>query len=116
MSIDVSFIDQLQADGWREIPDAFKNYGRSFFKRFPTATPFRPESEKPGIQIQIVATSWQGKESHEVFLVGELRDGTWIELHQYALNDIEQTLALVIPRLLAVWESTAAYPDDGAIK
>lgn len=112
MSIDVSFIYHLQADGWREIPDAFKNYGRSFFKRFPTATPFQPESEKPGIQIQIVATSWQGKESHEVFLVGELRDGTWIELHQYSLTDIDRTLSKVIPRLLAVWENAATYQFD----
>ena len=116
MSVDITIPDRLEGDGWREMPDAFKNYGRSFFKRFPTKSPYRPESEKPGIQIQIVATSWKGKESHEAFLVGELSDGTWIELHQYALNDIEQTLALVIPRLLAVWESTATYPDDGAIK
>ena len=113
MSTDITIIERLQGDDWKEWPDSFRKYGRSFFKRFATPTRCNLNSDKQGMQIQIVVSSWEGKENHEVFLNGELPDGTWIELHQHGLSDdIEKTLSMVIPRLLAVWESAATYPSN----
>jgi len=64
------------------------------------------------MQIQICVSSFQGKENHEAFLHGELRDETWIELHQHTLKDIQTTVEKVVPRMLAVWESAATYQPN----
>lgn len=108
----MSITNNLLEDGWREIPDHFKNYGRSFFKRFKDAPPGRLNSDKPGIQIQIVVSVWEGKENHEVFLTGELPDQTWFQIQQYSLGDnIKKTLTAIIPRMLKSWEDCVGYCD-----
>jgi hypothetical protein len=96
--------EYLPKQGWKEWPDAFKKYGKSYFKRFPTPTRCHLNKDKEGIQVQIVVSEWEGKENHEVFLQGELKDGTWFNFHQHGLKTIRHSITKVIPRMIACWE------------
>ena len=97
--------DWLAAGGWREYPNQFKKYARCFYKQFDTQTRCHCNDDKSGIQVEIAVSEWEGVESYEMELSGELGDETWIRLHNHGLpKDIEQVAAL-IPRLLAVWEA-----------
>lgn len=98
-------IAYLAADGWREYPNQFKKYARCFYKQFDTPTRCHGNGESPGIQVEIAVSERDGRESYEMELCGQLRDGTWIRLHNYGLpDDIHEVVALT-PRLLAVWEA-----------
>ena len=51
-------------------------------------------------------SEWQGAESCELELGGELADGTYMRFHNHGLpKDIDSVLAL-IPRMLMVWETS----------
>ena len=92
-------IDTLLDDNWKEYPDQFKPHARAFFKRFDTPTECACNTGKGGIH-------W------ELEVAGELKDSTWVKLHQWALDhkDIKETLA-IIPRLLATWEFIANFNE-----
>lgn len=96
----------LAAGGWREYPNQFKS-ARCFYKHFDTPTRCACNDDKPGMQIEISVSERDGVENYEMELNGEMRDGTWLKLHQWVLpNDIKQVVAL-IPRLLGIWEAAA---------
>lgn len=96
----------LFVQGWREYPDQFRRHARCFFKRFKTPTPCACNYDKPGMQVCIaISDGFEGRESFEIDLVGEVPNGTWVKLHQYGLpKEIESVLRL-IPGLLALWET-----------
>ena len=90
---------------WKESPNQFKK-ARCFYKRFATPTPCALNQGKDGIQIEVSVSEWQGAESCELELGGELADGTWMRLHNHGLpRDINAVLSL-IPRMLMVWEAS----------
>jgi len=96
----------LLEQGWKEYPNQFKKYSRSFYKYFETPTSCHCNNDKTGIQIEISVSEWQGAESCELELGGELADGTWMNFHNHGLpKDIDAVLAL-IPRMLSVWEAS----------
>jgi len=96
----------LIKQGWKEYPNQFKKYSRCFYKQFATPTSCRLNEGKAGIQIEIAVLEWQGTESCELELGGELADGTWMRLHNHQLpSDIDAVLAL-IPRMIMVWEAS----------
>ena len=96
----------LIEQGWKECPNQFKKYARCFYKHFETPTSCALNQGKAGIQIEISVSEWQGAESCELELGGELADGTWMRLHNHGLpKDLYAVLAL-IPRMLMVWETS----------
>lgn len=98
---------ELESDGWRECPNRFKKYARCFYKRFETPTRCHCNDDKPGIQVEIAATEKPDDSyfSFEIELTGELADGTWLTIHNYAVpNNVKEATALV-PRLLKTWEA-----------
>ncbi len=95
----------LTENGWVEYPDRFRETTRCFFKRFDTPTRCRCNEDKPGIQVCIEMGFREGVVSFEIDLSGELSDGTWVSIKNYATpKDINDVLAK-IPRLLLAWES-----------
>lgn len=102
-----ALVRKLIDDGWREYPDGFRKYARCFYKRFDTPTRCRCNDDKAGMQVCCAVSEFRWRVSYELDLCGELQDGTWIKLHQWATpEDVEQGLA-VIPRMLATWEYIA---------
>jgi hypothetical protein len=98
--------ETLIKQGWKEYPNQFKLYSRSFFKYFETPTSCHCNKDKTGIQVEVSVAEWQGIGSCELELSGELADGTWMRLHNHGLpKDIDAVLAL-IPRMLMVWEAS----------
>lgn len=97
--------DWLAAGGWREYPNQFKKYARCFYKRFDTPTRCHCNDDKSGIQVEIAVSEWKWGEIYEMELSGELRDETWIRLHNHELPKDIQKVAALIPRMLAVWEA-----------
>jgi len=97
--------ERLCADGWRECPNQFKKYARCYYKRFDTPTPCALNYDKPGIQVEIAMSEHNGVYSLELELAGELRDGTWIKLHNYGLPKTVDEVIALIPRLVALWEA-----------
>ena len=96
--------EYLKANGWKEYPDQFRKYSRCWFKRFDTPTPCRCNSDKPGMQVCVAVSEHDNHQSYEIDVQGELPDGTWIKLHNWAMpKSIEAGVAL-IPRLLGAWE------------
>ncbi len=101
--------DRLASEGWREYPDQFRKYARCMFKQFDTPTRCACNSDKEGMQVCIAVSEWQGKESYEIDMHGQLADWTWIKLHNHGMpEDIKAGLA-TIPRLLATWEFIANH-------
>jgi len=97
--------ETLIKQGWKEYPNQFKK-SRSFFKHFETPTSCHFNKSKAGIQVEVSVVEWQGAESCELELGGELADGTWMNFHNHGLpKDIDAVLAL-IPRMLMVWEAS----------
>jgi len=95
----------LIADGWKEYPNQFRKQDKCFFKRFNTPTKCHGNSEKSGIQIQISVSEFQEHSSMEMELIGELKDGTWVELLNYSLPATVDEVTALIPRILAIWEA-----------
>jgi hypothetical protein len=95
----------LLADGWREYPNQFKEYARSFYKRFDTPTRCHGNSDKPGVQILISVGILQEWMSMEMELRAGLKDGTWISIENYSLPKTVEEVVALIPRMLAMWES-----------
>ena len=101
--------DDLAVRDWKEYPDQFREYARTFYKRFDTPTVCAINDDKPGIQVCIAVSSHREFTSMELDICGGLPDGTSIKIHNYTLpNDVDKVLAL-IPRLLAVWECAANH-------
>ena len=99
-------LETLIKQGWKECPNQFKKYARCFYKHFETPTSCALNQGKAGIQIEISVSEWQGAESCELELGGELADGTWIQLLNHGLTkDLASVLSL-IPRMLATWEAS----------
>lgn len=94
-------IRQLVEDGWKEWPNHFDKPARSFFKRFETETRCRCNDENWGMQVQILVYP---DGNYELKLAGELYDGTWVELHQWALPENVKDGIALIPRMLKAWE------------
>jgi hypothetical protein len=95
----------LIADGWREYPDQFKTFARSFFRRYNTPTRCHHNDSRPGVQIQVSVSEFDGVGSCELELCAELSDGTWVKLQNYQIpNGVNRVIACV-PRLLATWEA-----------
>ena len=98
-------VSQLNEDGWKEWTNRLDKPALSFFKRFETKTRCHLNSDKWGMQVQILVYPASG--CYEIKLAGELRDGTWVELHKWSLPEkIKEGIAL-IPRLLNAWECMA---------
>lgn len=99
-------IQLLEDTGWKRYPDQFREYAACMFKRFDTPTRCHFNDDKEGIQVCIaVSDHLANHASIEVDVSGELSNGTWIKLHNYAFgSDINKALAAV-PRLLAAWET-----------
>ena len=95
----------LLADCWREYPNQFRKHARCFYKRFDTATRCHGNYDKPGMQIQISVSEHEGRASMELELCAELKDETWLTIHNYALPKTVEEVTALIPRMLAVWES-----------
>ena len=95
----------LLADGWREYPDQFKKYARCFFKRFNTPTRCSGNDDKPGMQIQISVSEFNGLVSMELELCAGLKDDTWLKIQNYALPRTVKEVTDLIPRILVMWES-----------
>lgn len=95
-------IEKLKADGWKEYNDRSKG-GRSFYKAFPSKYPYRPSEDKK--ELQICCTVYDVIHiEFELEITGELVDGTWVKLLNYALpTDIEEVLSK-IPRMIKIWE------------
>jgi hypothetical protein len=105
--------DLLAADGWREYPNSFKKWARCFYKQHATPTRCACNYDKEGIPIEI-AVSDTG--NMEMELSGQLKDGTWLHVHNYSLpHEVEKVTAL-IPRLLAVWEAANVQDQPRAEK
>lgn len=100
-------IETLLAQGWREYPDQFLKHARCFYKRFDTPTRCSCNRNKAGIVVSFEVYEHVNVESIEAETCGELPDGTWVKIQQYALpKDINACLA-IIPRMLATWEAIA---------
>jgi hypothetical protein len=93
---------ELLAAGWREYPNKFKKWARCFYKQHDTPTRCACNDDKAGIQIEI-AVSDTGDMEMEVS--GQLKDGTWMHLHNYSLPPTTAGVLALIPRMLATWES-----------
>lgn len=96
---------ELLAAGWREYPNQFKKWARCFYKRHDTPTRCSCNDDKPGIQIEI-AVSDTGH--MEMELSGQLKDGTWLNIHNYSLPPTVSEVLALIPRTLATWEAANA--------
>lgn len=106
-------IKRLIADGWKEYPDQFRQYARCFCKQFETKTPCRCNSDRAGIQVCCSVSKLYDVVRYEFDLCGELHDGTWVKLLQYALpGDIDDGLKL-IPRMLDAWEFMVNKQTEG---
>lgn len=100
-------IEFLNREGWREYPDHFRKHACCFFKRFKTPTRCLCNTNKDGMQVCVAVSNFNGGESYEIDLCGQIANGTWVKLHQYALPEkIEDGIAM-IPQLLAAWELLA---------
>jgi len=104
-------IQYLQDNGWREYPDQIRKTARCFYKRFDTPSKCNCNNEKEGLQVCAGVSHWDGFESVELDIAGELPDESWIQLKGYGFKsntDIESIIA-TIPRLLAAWETMATF-------
>jgi hypothetical protein len=105
----------LEGDGWRQYQDVSRSVDTvALAKRFPTEAQCACNNERPGIQVFIYLCELHHRgethTSYEIELMGELPDGTWVKLHQWAApDDINEGLAL-IPRLIDTWEYMAQHP------
>ena len=105
-------LKQLEGDCWRQYQDMSRCADTiALAKRFPTEVRCACNDERPGIQVFIYLCELphcgEVHTSYEIELMGELPDGTWVKLHQWALpDDINGGLAL-IPRLIKTWEYMA---------
>ena len=95
----------LLADGWVEYQDQFRNPARCFYRRFDTPTRCHFNLGKPGIQVFIVVSERGDQETYEMELHGELKDGTWLILHNHGLPGDIGAVAALAPRLLRLWEA-----------
>lgn len=103
---------ELLTDGWREYPNQFKQYARCFYKRFATPTRCHGNNDKEGVQIEMaVSSGFSDQASLEMTLCAGLQDETWLSIQNYALPQTVKRATVLIPRLLAAWESAnAAVP------
>ena len=103
--------EYLIENGWREYNDyiAMDKSSRFFAKRFDTTTRCACNDDKDGMQVCIRVTSRAMSDSFESTVRGELSDGTWIELLNYAMPENIEDVIAKIPRLLAAWEAMANY-------
>jgi len=99
-------IEYLKDNGWTEFPDQFRTHARCFAKRFDTPTRCNCNYDKPGIQVVIAVSNYNGTNC-EIDIHGELPDETWTQMSNYCMpENIEEVIAK-IPRLLAAWEIMA---------
>lgn len=102
----------LLTAGWRE-GCAGKDYTRLVYKQFDTPTRCHLNDDKAGMQVVIEATALPGyPDMVELDVSGELADGTWIRLQQWALPMEAEAVLGVIPRLLATWEFIANWKEE----
>lgn len=100
--------ETLLANGWREYPNQFKKHARCFYKQFATRTRCHGNDDKPGIQIEISVSQYEGRESMELEMCAGLKDGTWLKIHNYGLPNTVEEVTDLIPRMLSVWEAANA--------
>ena len=104
--------EMLEAGGWKCRPDYFRKAARCYYKRFDTPTGYRIEKRDGGMQVCIAVSTFSEDASYmgyEMDVTGELPDGTWVKVHNWAMpDDILEGMA-TIPRLLAAWESLASH-------
>jgi hypothetical protein len=60
------------------------------------------------MQVFIYVSTLFGKVNVEMEVCGQLPDGTWFKLLNYALPPDVDTVLSMIPRMLATWEATAS--------
>lgn len=106
--------DKLLASGWKEYEDTLHKEARAFYKRFDTPSRCRCNSDKPGMQIVVrIYDVWGlgGIKIDDVIteLYGELPDGSWVKIENYALPEKVNIERDIVPRLLAAWEAVAGY-------
>lgn len=97
----------LLSEGWKEGRDQFRQYARMFYKRHDTPTRCACNDDKAGMQVCIYVSELNGRTGYEIELCGELRDGTWLKLHQWAMPTDIRAGMLTINRLLSTWEFAA---------
>ena len=104
-------IEYLQDNGWKEYSDyiTMDKSSRFFAKRYATASRCACNHEKDGMQVCMRVTSHAMADSFEMTTRGELPDGTWIDLLNYAMPENIENVIAKIPRLLAAWEAMANY-------
>lgn len=107
----------LESNGWRHYKNSRREWAYAcMFKKFETKTLCNLNRDKSGINVEIALYDNEylnhkdSKYSTEFYLAGELKDETWVEIHQWGLpqNDVKHLLTL-IPRLLSTWEHIANY-------
>jgi hypothetical protein len=100
----------LLENGWNSDTYVLYPNAECFFKRFETPTQCHCNDDKKGLLVMIAV--YAVNIEVEVEVVGELFDGTWIKIHQYALpKDIAEVLKIV-PRLLVAWEAAATWRPE----
>jgi hypothetical protein len=102
-------IEDLLEDGWNEYKN-LSGANRSFYKEFNTKTKCNCNSDKDGIQIELLYYVFPEHKSWQVKIIAELNDGVWVELMPYGLT-LDEALAQ-IPRLIATWEFIANWSES----
>jgi hypothetical protein len=99
-------IQQLAKDGWREYPKEARKFSLCFYKRFDTPTACSGNPNKTGMQIEIAVSDGYACAgvSLALDLCAGLKDGTWMNIHNYSLPKTYEEVIALIPRMLAMWE------------
>jgi hypothetical protein len=105
----MNIYEQLVKDGWKEYPNQFRSYSRSFYKKFETPTRCFGNDDRPGIQIEIAVGEHNGQISMEIELCAGVKDETWFKIQNYAVPNTLERAVLLIPRMLAAWELVANF-------
>lgn len=97
-------IEELLAAGLLEYDDVFRHNRRCFSKMITTPTHCSLNDGSHVVQIIVAISATSSTVNFEVELGGELKDGTWLKLHNYSGIKTAKEATEKIPRLLALWE------------
>ena len=95
----------LRSNGWVEYKDNLRPHARVFYKRFETPTRCHCNQDKPGMQVSVSVSEFEGVVSFELDLRGELKDETSVQLKSYSLPKSVELALERIPLLLSMWET-----------
>jgi hypothetical protein len=98
--------NHLMNNGWICYKSCSRNEKESWYKRFQKATGCFCNTDKLGVQVGVIVYENRGYYSFEIELTAQKRDGMWVKLQVYSIqDDFLSVYESQTTQLLAAWEA-----------